>query len=405
MDLFKDPLLVQNDFNEKTDTYSFAVLAWKSLTRLHPFGGTMNPDMNIIDRMQKGISVIDNPNVVIPKTVKSWRNLSPDLVKAFKDIFQNGCRKTNGELEDMLNNLKYCDTDKEYYYGKYLSCPMCDIDAKVQAKPISQGVMGGLKLIALLAANNVKTVIDQNTYVDSNDFVTDIRSGKKVKYQYGVKYYFTTDGYIIEDFVDKFIVHSEKDYMIEKKYKSQVIVEDSHVYYISKQNSFTDMTVLKYGNSIKTVGKCSNTSYFEVKNGKHCVINYYAGKIILNVNGINMEIPYNSNIANYGIHYDEVCDKWLVLLEDNKGGFKTLVVKNGTVDYNSDQIKYGCQLSYPCISNNIIYMPIDGKIRGFSFAKSAFKDFECNVVNEGSNLIKKKNKFIVVNDENIYNLC
>ena len=41
MDLFKDPLLVSNNFDQKTDTYAFSVLSWKSLTRIHPFGGTM----------------------------------------------------------------------------------------------------------------------------------------------------------------------------------------------------------------------------------------------------------------------------------------------------------------------------------------------------------------------------
>lgn len=67
MDLFKDPLLVSNNFDQKTDTYAFSVLSWKSLTRIHPFGGTMQPDMNIMERMKKGISVIDNPAVKIPK--------------------------------------------------------------------------------------------------------------------------------------------------------------------------------------------------------------------------------------------------------------------------------------------------------------------------------------------------
>ena len=53
MDLFKDPLLVNDGFNKETDTYAFSILAWKSLTRIHPFGGTMNPDIDILERMKK----------------------------------------------------------------------------------------------------------------------------------------------------------------------------------------------------------------------------------------------------------------------------------------------------------------------------------------------------------------
>lgn len=403
MDLFKDPLLNSNNFDEKTDTYAFSILIWKLLTRIHPFGGTMNPDINILERMKNGISVIDNPKVTIPKTIKSWRNLSPTLIKKLKSIFENNTRELSDELSEMFNNLKFCDIDKEYYYSKYLTCPLCDANAKVQTKPLSQGVMSGLKLFSILNANNIKMVMNENSYLDINDYIVDVRSGKKVKYQYGVRYYFTSDGYLVEDFLDEFIIHSEKEYRIEKKYKSQIIVEGNHIYYISKQNSFVDMTVLRLGNSIKNICKCSNTSYFEVKDGNYCIVNYYYGKLIININGVNTEIKYNSEIINYGIHYDDITSKWLLLLEDKSGKFKTIILKNG-IDYETEQIKYNCQLSYPCISNSTLFIPVDGKIRGFAYKKSAFKDFECNVVNDGSKLIKKKNKFVIINDENIYSL-
>lgn len=403
MDLFKDPLLNSNNFDEKTDTYAFSILIWKLLTRIHPFGGTMNPDINILERMKNGISVIDNPKVTIPKTIKSWRNLSPTLIKKLKSIFENNTRELSDELSEMFNNLKFCDIDKEYYYSKYLTCPLCDANAKVQTKPLSQGVMSGLKLFSILNANNIKMVMNENSYLDVNDYIVDVRSGQKVKYQYGVRYYFTSDGYLMEDFLDEFIIHSEKEYRIEKKYKSQIIVEGNHIYYISKQNSFVDMTVLRLGNSIKNICKCSNTSYFEVKDGNYCIVNYYYGKLIININGVNTEIKYNSEIINYGIHYDDITSKWLLLLEDKSGKFKTIILKNG-IDYETEQIKYNCQLSYPCISNSTLFIPVDGKIRGFAYKKSAFKDFECNVVNDGSKLIKKKNKFVIINDENIYSL-
>lgn len=405
MDLFKDPLLKSNDFNETTDTYAFAILAWKLLTRIHPFGGTMNPDMNIIDRMSKGISVINNPNITIPKTIKSWRNLSPELIKKLQSIFESSNRVLNDELEDMYNNLKFCDTDKDYYYGKYSSCPLCDMNAKLQTKPLSHGVMSGLKLFSMLDPHKIKTVINELSYLDKDDYIVDIRSEhNKTKYLYGVRYYFTSDGYLIEDFAHKFVIHSEKEYIIEKKFKSQIIVEGDHIYYISKQNTFTDLTVLKLGNSIKNICKCSNTSYFAVHNGNYCIVNYYYGKLIVCINGINSEIKYDSDIINYGIHYDNISGKWLILLENKSGNFKTFVVNNNELEYETDQIKYACSLNNPCISNSTIFIPIDGKIRGFSYTKSIFKDFECGVVSDDSKLIKRKKKCIIINDENIYSL-
>ena len=404
MDLFKDPKLQSNDFNQKTDTYAFSVLAWKLLTRIHPFGGTMEPDMNIMDRMAKGISVIDNPNVIIPKTINSWRNLSPKLIKVLRDIFENGCRVLSDELEDMYNNLKFCSVDKEYYYGKYSNCPLCDANAKVQTKPISQGVIGGLKLFSILNPADIKMVLSENMYLNHNDDIVDIRTNKTVKYQYGARYYFTSDGYLIEDFLNEFVIHSEKEYRIEKKYKSQIVVEGNHVYYISKQNTFVDMTVMRMGNSIKNICKCAVSSYFEVKNGNYCIVNHYQGKIIVNINGSNSEIKYPSDIINYGIHYDDISDKWLLILEDKTGTFRTYIIKNNDMLFETDQIKYTCPLNNPCISNSTIFIPIDGKIRGFSYVKSVFKDFECGVVNDDSKLIKRRNKFIIINDENIYSL-
>ena len=239
MDLFKDPLLQSDGFDAGTDTYSFAVLAWKLLTRIHPFGGTMNPDMNILERMKRGISVIDNPQVTIPRTIRSWRNLSPELVGALQAVFQNQSRKLSGELSELLGDLKYCDAHKEYYYGKYGTCPLCDANARIQKKPLSQGVLTGLTLSALLPASEVKTVFCKTLYLDKKDEVVDVRLGKRVKYQYGVRYYFTSDGYLIEDLPGEFVIHSNKEYRIHKKYKSRVVVEGSQVYYISAQNSFT----------------------------------------------------------------------------------------------------------------------------------------------------------------------
>ena len=401
MDLFKDPLLKSNDFNEKTDTYAFAVLIWKALTRIHPFGGTMSPDMNIMDRMAKGISVIDNPSVTIPKKIRSWKNLSIDLIEKMKAIFSNKERSIGNEIKEMLKNLSYCKKHQDYYYSKYTSCPLCDVTATVQKKPVSQGVMSGLKLYALLDGSIIQTMLNETTYLDVNGCIVNA-SGKKISYKYGTKYYFMGD-YWVEALTESFVVHSEQDYTFEKKFKSPIIVEGNHVYYLSRQNSFRDIMVMNTGNGIKTICKCSNNSYYEVSNGHYCIVNYYEGKLIVNTDGRNVEIPYDFGVVEYGVHYDTIGNKWLIILEDSTGTFHTFVVSQD-VEYKTDEIKYECQLSGVCISNSTIFIPIDGKIRGFSYKKSAFKDFDCSIVSGDSKLIKKKNKFTIVNDENVYSL-
>jgi hypothetical protein len=81
-------LMKGNDFSEETDTYAEAILIWKTLTRIHPHGGTVTPDMDIVERMKRGICVIDNPKVKIPRTIKPWKNLSPYLVDSLNKSMQ-----------------------------------------------------------------------------------------------------------------------------------------------------------------------------------------------------------------------------------------------------------------------------------------------------------------------------
>lgn len=402
MDLFKDPKLQTDNFNADTDNYAFMVLAWKSLTRAHPFGGTVEPDISILERMKRGISVIERKEIKLPRTTKDWKGFSPDLIAEFKNVFENGLRTLSDNLEDMQNNLSYCKKDKEYYYGKFSSCPYCDSRAQVNKKPVSQGVVGGLKLYAIYDGSEIKAVFDRDTYLDNDGFI--VNGISEVTYRAGVRYYLFANHSFIEDMDDCFTFRNGKDYQIDKKYKSEIEVYRNKAYYISPKNTLTQLEIMLSGNGIKNICKVSNTAYFSVSRDNYCIVNYYTGKIIVNVNGINTIIDYDSDIVNYGIHRDEISGKWLIILEDSKGKFNTYVINGGTVEYKTDSIKYSCQLNCPCIYNSNIFIPVDGKIRGYSYNKSAFKDFECSVVSEESKLIKEKNRFVIVNFENVYYL-
>lgn len=402
MDLFKDPKLQADNFNADTDNYAFMVLAWKSLTRVHPFGGTIEPDMPILDRIVKGISVIGRQNVKLPRTTKEWKGFSPDLVSEFKSVFESGLRALSGNMEDMLANLTLCKKDNEYYYSKFSSCPYCDSSAQVNKKPISQGSVGGLKLYAIYDGTKIKAVLDRYTYLDNEGCVHN--GNQTTGFFSPARYHYTKDGIAVLELQDCITFHNGKDYQIEKKYKSAIEVDGNKIYYISAKNTLTQLEIMPSGNGIKNICKVSNTAYFAVIGENYCVVNYYTGKIIVNINGINTVIDYATDIVNYGIHHDEVSGKWLIILEDSKGRFSTFVISGGMVEYQTDAIKYGCQLNCPCIYNSNIFIPVDGKIRGYSYKKSAFKDFECSVVSEESKMIKERNRFVIVNLENVYYL-
>lgn len=406
MDLYKDPQMKGNDFNEKTDTYALSILIWKTLTRIHPYGGTMNPDIDILERMKKGISVIDNPKIKIPRTIKTWKNLNPTLVESLKNVFENKTRTISNELHDMVTNLKFCDNDQEYYYGKFNQCPLCCGNAVIVSKPKFENLVSGLKLYTMLSEDKIKIVLNQEIYIDKNNIITDMDERKYTVYKKGVKYHIlksNNNRFLISEYDSHFDFSTDKLYIIPKRTKSSIYVEDNDIYYISKANTFVKLSVTGFGNAVKNITKCSYESYFSSDNGHSCIINKYDKNLIINIDGFNVEIPYNEKIINYGIHRDTITDKWLIILENSLGKFDTYVLSR-QIEYSTDQIKYDGSLGNLYISNNTIYIPIDEKIRGYNYIKQVFKDFECDVVNQDSKLIKKDSNFIIINDDNIYKL-
>lgn len=402
MDLYRDPQLLGDDFNEQTDLYAFCVLAFKALTRLHPFGGTMKPDLHILERMAKGISVIDRTSVKIPRTAKSWKNLSPDLIHAFKAVFEDGVRTMGNELEELASNLKYCQIDQEYYYGKYTVCPLCHLDAKVTVRPVSQGRVERVRLIATLQQKDICTILNLDTYLNHKNQVVDLRSGQKVAYTPGQRYYFTDSQILITEDYERFGIHGRELYLFEKKYKSRIVVKGDKVYYQNRQNSLCEVTVLALGNSIRRLCSCANTAYFEIADGHYGVLNLYDGRMIFQADGYHCEILHDKPVLAYGLHYDAVTDAWLIVLGDAGGHFRTLVLCQTTVLFDTEELLYDCPLGNLCMFGHTIFIPMDGRIRGYAYEKDQYKDFACDVVDADSRLIRSGRRFTILNNENIY---
>ena len=405
MDSFKDPLLNNNNFSSDTDNYAFGVLVFKSLTRIHPFGGTINPDINILERMNKGISVIDNKDVIIPKTINKWNYTSPKLLQELKEIFENNKRFIiDDSLNDYYSNLKYCSKDKEYYYGKFTDCPICNISAKIIDKPIKIESSNGIPVLLYFTDESIKTILNLDIYVDVNDDIIHIKSKNKVKNKNN-RYYFSNDGNIVYGVSnDKIQVKTLNNlFTFEKINKSNIEVIDNKIYYVNLSNSLVELTIGDSGNYSKSVSKVSFNNVFEIYDDKNYFIcNMYDNMKIVNVSGYNYTLMNTDKIVNYGLHYDFISKKWLFIIENQKGLFNTYIFDKNKIVFESDSIKYTNDLSNLCFYSNIIFKPSDGCIKGYSYEKNIYKDFECNVVNEDSKLLREGNKFIVINEKEIY---
>ena len=405
MDSFKDPLLVGNDFSNLTDYYAYAILIFKTMTRIHPFGGTMNPDINILDRMKKMISVIDNPKVTIPKTINKWNYISPKLIKELKDIFESKKRSLVSNLDDFYANLKLCSRHKDFYYSKFTTCPICNSNVKLVEKPQQVMGAGGIPFMLLFSKNDINTILNFNSYLNLANKIINRFTNKEVNFEKGKNIYFSKDGnivyYISSNLIE--INFNNTKYEFDKTNKSNVIVKDNTIYYINKNNSLVELTITDKGNINRNIAKVSFNCYFEIKDkDNYFICNAYDNMLILNIDGHMVKLDEKYNIQNYGIHYDEATKRWLFIIEDNRGIFTTFVYDKNIQKYKTDTIKYSTNIGNICFSNKIIFKPGDKIIRGFSYDKNVYKDFQCDIVNEDSKLIRENNKFIVINEKEIY---
>ena len=326
----------------------------------------------------------------------------------YESIFEQGKRfMINDNLSDFVSNLKYCDKHEDYYYSKYKTCPICDGSAAIIQTPTKVIANGSIPYIVLIASNGVKMVLGVDILIDDSDFVVHSRSKKKVKLIAGNRYYFSNDGenvFTVSN-TDICISNRKSTFVFEKINKSQVIVKDSVVYYLNSSCNLMELTVGYIGNSLRVITKTSFNAIFEVYDkDNYFVCNNYDGFKIVNVSGYNYQMNDNDKIMSYGMHYDSMKKNWLFITEDDKGNFKTLAFDKNKVIYSSDSIRYQTDLGNLCFSNGVIFSPSDKVIRGFGFEKNVYKDFVCDVVNDGSKLIRDGSKFVVINEKEVYRL-
>jgi len=88
MESVRDRLVKGNTFNEGSDWFSFAVVAFQIYIGIHPYKG-MHPDFKPKDwglRMDKGISVFDSKSI-LPPSVRPMSVIPPAHLKWFESVF------------------------------------------------------------------------------------------------------------------------------------------------------------------------------------------------------------------------------------------------------------------------------------------------------------------------------
>lgn len=124
--LYGKDLAAQSYYTPDNDWYAFAVLLFKSLLLVHPYGG-IHPSVHTLTARAKSCLTVFEPDVTYPRIAYNRELLSDELTNAFKRVFAHGERGIFPEsvLTDYLNALTTCPHCAATYPSNRAHCPMC----------------------------------------------------------------------------------------------------------------------------------------------------------------------------------------------------------------------------------------------------------------------------------------
>lgn len=199
--LYGQNLLAKPCFTTDNDWYSFAVLLFRSLLLVHPYGGNHPSVKKFFERAQNKISVFDKavtyPSIGLPKEL-----LSDELLETFDQIFSKGQRGhfPRDILLSYRQSLVQCPSCQSWFPLSRRFCPLCHEKSLVVLPPVV--VSGRLSVSHLLTTSgtiiSAKIIGNQEIYSlvkEADDLVlyklSRIRPQKKIvvgKYERGIRY-------------------------------------------------------------------------------------------------------------------------------------------------------------------------------------------------------------------------
>lgn len=390
--LFGDPN--STNFSTQTDCYAYNVIAFKALTRLHPFGGVLG-DMDILERIKQRISIF-NGQVIIPPTIDKWDFLPPQLIEEFHHAFE-GDKRDFVNVDEFLNHIAWCDKHQDYYYAGYKQCPVCY--AKIFV-PVSVGV-DDVQAREITQNENIKLIFDLNCWLMKNNTVYFPPLNRLSPFDNQCRYY-QWKTMVIIDHADFFTID---DARFDKLHGSRIIPHETDIYYLTKSCELKRLFQSSGAWVEQKVSDCSFRNVYSVYDAKHFFIcNIYDQVKMLNIDSYMFKLNHDTQITDYGIHFDHQLEYWLFIFSNVNGLTTTMVFNQRKLLYQSYDVPYNGNPGNVTIDNATIYIPGDGQITGFNYVKNQFKTFRAHVVNQDSKLLKKKDTIIVINDNKIWQL-
>lgn len=416
-------------FSIKNENYALAVLNFLIITAIHPFGGLYKPKkrMRRWERMQKKLSILgparESGEIGINPDLPSYDWMSPELKQHFLEIFEQG-RKDDVYMEDietLLENMKYCDTHKVYYDGRFNDCPICNSKAQVATPVVIQVATTGAEIIAacVFAPDDCNLILDRYIYVDNNGCIVHKATGRKYSVEVGSKVEFSKDGrFVFVSDEDEICVmnamNGKQIAVLQSAYKSMSMVSGDYFYYVDTSNALRKVKVTMSGMMPEFVAYVRNAIFEVEEDGKFCAVSLYPGKAMIDTNSYRFEVKCPNYIKEYAIKRDNSSKtpQWLfVYKDDKKDEYHTWLLKDSKVAEEVEAMKgYDytvSKLSNISIHRGQIFIPDENKIVGISTKTGKSKEFVCStrgILSESSAIEFTGEGFYVTNRNKEYEL-
>jgi hypothetical protein len=360
--------------------------------------------------MQQGLTVIKNPDAVIPVMVDRDVFLPARLIDALYLIFTAAVRQSlSPELTDFAAHLTYCNAHADYYYSQYPTCPVCNLGVTEIVPITNVGTVNGIPVRVILDDPLIKLLFTDQIFLTTTNEVHCRASSMMLPYERGAFYYVNDAGTVMYVITDEEIrIHtSAKVFTVPKHWKSEVVVRNNEIYYISESLFLMHFTVAgPTATGSVQVGPVSLTATFNVIDPKcYFVCNSYDQNKILNVSGHMFTFENTEKIVSAASQYDPSTKTWLFVFETAKDEFVTMILnaQQGILEHRTD-LTYLGSLGNLCYARGIIYKPSDSAIIGFNYKTNNYKDFKMEIVTADTKLIAHGDQFIAVTDKMIYEI-
>lgn len=466
-DEYIDPISKKaQNITMKDDWYSYAVQAFHYLTYTHPFNGIYTViengkevSLDIIDKMEKRISLLGNHEIQVPAIACSWEWMSRELKDALLNIFEGENRESIlpylvADYNRMYHaNIQVEDDIKAFEEEQNVGMLQKNEEEQNAKQQLKQTLVNMVAQIARQKeVGNVIRINPKFTATKFNPF-----EGHEVRLafnEHAAVCYKNFENYLLLSIDGKLIEDSialpRKDVLFLENGKIAWVINDGTGWKTpinltngELEQTFYDDTIEERvnENTLNLLIKETTGGYAIIQIEYIADCKYKKKKIALPLEGemkgfgvksnskfvfvceearmynqdaiyCNSErlcsISYNKKDRKYHISYDEVSKRWLVLSNEGRG---VIIHKDGT--YYSilipKNIIGNIHVDSVCFENQKIYIPGQDRLHIIKTKNNQLtaKTMECpNIMTPKSKLYNiNKNGFNVITNNTFYEVC